>query len=533
MQTLTTVNSEFTPARPKPLVHQEHHVHIHQTSPLRREVADVQLIKYLSRNNQRHTSRPRPRRRPKPVYGPPAYNHGTPLNEPTYAKPPKTSYSNPQPIHDDPLPPQVSYFPFNNYESNQQNSFAEPPSTVRTDSVLPIQHESSAYKLPPSTSYGVPVSPIINVYPDKSEYMKNNQPPSLYNLYDETPSVIQPTSYHVPPSNQPAYNFAEPTLNSSLYKYNFPTGYYTGKDPYSSTAAIGEISEEGSFPPDDSDDYGFDASLDRLQPKPSNEISVRHRTKVRIPSDQFVDDLLVLPKEPIGSSSTQTHSQPSPFLTNFNHNLDTDDLRESYSAGGERRVTKTRPKPKKRKNHQPSNHRAKAPTQFGARIGAAKKEKTITTTTSAAPKTTSATTESFRTTTEEASSTEQPTNFVLLSAANDAKSDLSDSIPTQDQKKPDVDMKTTRKRNVAGRISNYHRVQPKEKEPTPTITAKLDSPRPSVEILSIDKSRSISFYAGTVATPEAAATTSGNSGSSTHIVAQSQGILSDVIASIR
>lgn len=554
MQTLYIANGEYTSKRGN-----HHQQRIRQKSTQQRELSDIQLIKYISRNTNRHGTKPRPRRRPKPVYGPPDYIQGTPIGppqkpiRPNYG-PPKTKY-----IDQEQPPLSVSYFPSNDYDAsqNQHNSFAEPPPVptrpeIEEDASLPIQSDSSAYRLPPSTSYGTPVSPIINVYPDKLEYMKNNQPASsLYNIFNSVPALIPQTTFQPPlPNPPPVFNFAEPTFNSSLHTYNLPSGYYTGKDPYLSVGSIGEISEESSssqFNLDEEDEFSAEASSEYEKPRPAINQNVRrpasHHSLFHAPSDQYVDDLLVFPKEPLGSSSSNVNAQStSPFINNFNHNLDTEDLREHYSAGTEQRPIKTHKRSKRRKHPKPVE--TAKPAEFGTRIGFAKS--------TAAPTSTSSTT------------IPTPVNFVLLSAANH-KPYIEDDEESYEQSNEQLttDTATSQERSVFARVSKYHqshnngdknesistesKLHPQHRdtyasaddEPllrsTTTSHPLAESQRgKNFEIVSIDRSQSHSYYAGTVA--PAVATNHDNAmaaaaDQSSGILAER--ILSDVIAAIR
>lgn len=518
-----------------------------QHIPQQRELSDIQLIKYISRNN-RKGAKQRPRRRPKPVYGPPDYPQGTPIGP--AQKPPRTKYGPPKQTapEQERRPESVSYFPSNDYDASQDQhqSFAEPPAAPSprpqppaADLSLPIQSDTSAYRLPASTSYGVPVSPIINVYPDKLEYMKNNQPTSnLYNLFDSIPSIVPQTAYQPPFANPPpVFNYAEPKFNSSLHTYNINSGYY--KDPYSPDGAIGEISD-GEYSLEEEDEFSAEASSEQVQPRPYPKQNTRrptqqHHSIFRTPTNQYVDDLLVFPKEPLGSSSSNVHTQShSPFVNNFNHNLDTEDLREHYSAGTDQRPIIKRNRSKRRKQPKPDTTN---PIQFGTRIGVAKTPATTTT-------------------------NQTPLNYVLLSATNQQsdpnESTNIDSIPSTSIT---ADPITALKLNVPGRVFKYRKAQyndekndsissesklhPRHRDtystanddslqPIPTLP--LAEPlRENIEIVSIDKSRSHSYYAGTVAPGVASKGKTKTGVEADHLSDDilSERILSDVIASIR
>lgn len=178
---------------------------------LKRDTAEFTLVKHVSRKSTKRNPGYRSRRRPKPVYGPPNYTHGTPINDyifsgnhgiSAYDAPNESSKFTPptgseiivehQPYPSGPArqrPPVSPYkhvintAPYSNaaesfppYRPKPVKTFGEPPPQYTQAqsphelyvplNSIPIQSDAK-HKSPPSTSYGVPISPQSNSYRDE------------------------------------------------------------------------------------------------------------------------------------------------------------------------------------------------------------------------------------------------------------------------------------------------------------------------------------------------------------------------------
>lgn len=542
----------------------------------------------------------RVRRRPKPVYGPPTYTYGTPINDyifsgshdtthdtPPYdysldygAPPVKTihtgssggnigagyKYSKIKTYKDAPQPPKhSSSYPRYQSENSQHSyappkSFGEPPQTIIKYSSsseyapaqpFPIQSDTN-YMSPPSTSYGVPIAPVIKVYPDDSVYTKSNQPPQaqiqdsygppqqqLHDAYG--PPHQQPHDAYAPPQQQqqqhdtyrppvtsydaPTYDgksnsgkFAEPPpeeynshgISESAHEQyvpqshpprhtpnNIPQTSYKPANHYEEplyNAAAEESGEEEHdnqyLPPTLPDsydqnqfafpksnhhnpsiyspakdygsyvDYGLygngqeSKKVLTKKPQPFSFKNNSSYSNVDIPSDDYVDDLLH--KSAAGTTTTTTKKPTKrrsryPPTTNTPHILDTDDLRDAFSSGSASYSLSV----------QPENE-----GNFGARTNNDKrfgKQK----------------------------NNQEVKNFVLLAATNNRTTDVTTepsvrSAPTSSESINNV--------NRVKNSRNTSRNKPKD-----------------IQIISIQKSQSHSYYAGTVPPPYAKGKGSGNS----------------------
>lgn len=549
---------------------------------------DLLLIKHLSETHNRHYAaqhkhnrpkaapqRPRNKRRPKPVYGPPpqehqssvidnydfkytpnedtSYNDHAPQREHAYHNEQNQQHNNQQQQYAETDEDTSSY---NNYAHHQEKkqpqhnhqqqyvSFGEPPEeSSSTSSVdynrhqleqpsptpihnLPIESNSNHYMLPPSTSYGVPVAPIINVYPDKLEYMHRNLPSAASESNAEAPTSanslynvlkkLQPTNTnngaasYVPEdtasSNQPHLHFAEPLpdyypgARETSHKPSSPSAgiqFHSVPDrPFNDPVSSSHL-DDGQFDDinsDENDEFGpysaqnFNnafqiASSGNQRSSIHRPVPKNHRSDIKF-NDQTVDRLL----------ARYNNASYLGAVPKRSHTLDTDDLRSAFANDFSRfRIGA------------PSISK---PKRFGQRIPKKREPETTPRTAEHRQEIKMDTEDAKPTTTQSpdattASSTDASPILVLLSSKNNASDTSSaSSAPSNAPIKRDTISSTL----AAARRRKPHR-QPVAHQSTPpnqydqlnirNLTKRLFDDL-NVEILSIQPSKSHSFYAGTV-----------------------------------
>lgn len=412
-----------------------HHVRVKEpsaASPYKGNT-DLLLIKHLAETHNRHyathhkhsrpkvaPSRTRNKRRPKPVYGPPTvHQESNPIDnyDLKYAQDDDSSFKD----QAQPASPTHHQTVHHNQQQHQHISFGEPPEETSFTPIdssidyapkeperiapasiynLPIEPNSNHYMLPPSTSYGVPVAPIINVYPDKLEYMHSNlaspslsssaftptSSNSLYNILNKLKSPNNGAASHISEdtasSNQPLLHFAEPLPD---YYPGFSTTFTTPSSPRAGIQFHSVPDQPLSEPETSLDDDQFDdinddrvdefgipsSALSKIsyeyaessnhrsisKPQPRHQLQKNHNNKFR---DQTVERFLER-----YNNGTTLGAAPQ-----RSHTLDNDDLRNAYANDFSRFRFAAASVPK--------------PARFGQRIPKARVPETTTTTRSSA-----------------------------------------------------------------------------------------------------------------------------------------------------
>lgn len=439
----------------------------------------------------------------------------------------------------------------------------KPPQSSASLHSLPIELNASGYMLPPSTSYGVPVAPVINVYPDKLEYDKSNhQPPSppsptLYNILHDLQSFghVSAKSTAAPNTVGSHLHFAEPLPDYYPTEDKTPpfepsTHTHTSIHIDHDDAVIAPIqfhvfdhdgTSEADAAANDADDQYDDINNDDYRPAhsvhskssfgpPTYTVHRPQQPHKQYRSNAIVDRFLATQ-----SAATKTHAKGaaaaagshshagSPPPTQRAHTLDTDDLRDAFVGDFSR-----------------FRLRAQVPAQrspFGQRIPKQKGvvvDVATTTTEPVAVDTTAATTPGAA---DEAATS---SILVLLSARNNDSRPLSpvpvmkaagdatvatalplraDSQRTKKREPTATSAKAFPPRQNSTRMATLRRRRLKSAAQAPAAELQLTTnftadaagstttkpilqrifDEPNVEILSIEQSRSHSFYAGTMA----------------------------------
>ncbi|XP_063928685.1 uncharacterized protein LOC135141482 [Zophobas morio] len=166
----------------------------------------------------KHSYGPPPRRKPKPIYGPPPRPvYGPPSKPKPVYGPPKPIYGPPTPVYGPPKPvygpPPTNYAPPSFHPPSPSYG---PPSFQPSVPSSGYGAPSPSYSppVPPSASYGVPVQ----YAPPSSNY----GPPPSYNSYGPPPSQ----SYGAPPSHFSGYESQTTSYSHSSPSYGIPEVTY-------------------------------------------------------------------------------------------------------------------------------------------------------------------------------------------------------------------------------------------------------------------------------------------------------------------
>lgn len=413
--------------------------------------------------------------------------------------------------------------------------------------------------LPPSTSYGVPITPVINVYPDKLEYDKINQPPSppspsLYTILHDLQSFghVSEQSTVAPNTVGSHLHFAEPLPDyypseTKASQFEPSTHTHTSIHIDHDDAVIAPIqyhvfdhdsTNDADAAANDGDDQYDDINNDDYRPahlvhsKSSFGPATYTVHRPQQPHKQYRSNAIVDRFLAAQSAATKTYHKDAPAAvgshshstssrppTQRAHTLDTDDLRDAFVGDFSR-----------------FRLRARVPSQrgnFGQRIPK-QKGVVVDVTTTAKPFVVETTTPGA--VDESATSS----ILVLLSARNNDSRPLSSvtamkaagdaaeatALPqktvshrTKKREQSATIAKTFPARDNSTRMATLRRRRLKSAPQEPAAVLQLTNnhtadaaglptskpilqrifDEPNVEILSIEPSRSHSFYAGTMA----------------------------------